>query len=87
MDDVEARAGGTTFAEISKSVFRSIPVLVPPAPALRAFTDIVALWHDLVVQHIRESRTLAALRDTLLPKLLSGEIRLKQAEKAVETVL
>jgi type I restriction enzyme S subunit len=35
----------------------------------------------------RESQTLATLRDALLPKLLSGEVRLKQAEKAVEAVL
>jgi type I restriction enzyme S subunit len=33
-----------------------------------------------VVEHERESRTLAALRDTLLPKLISGELRVKDAE-------
>ena len=33
-----------------------------------------------------ESRTLASLRDLLLPKLISGEIRLRDAEKAVEAV-
>ena len=31
----------------------------------------------------RESRTLAALRDTLLPKLISGELRIKDAERIV----
>jgi type I restriction enzyme S subunit len=33
---------------------------------------------------IRESRTLATLRDTLLPKLISGELRVKNAEKTLE---
>jgi len=40
-----------------------------------------ARWANIV---IRESRTLAALRDTLLPKLLSGELQVKSAEKLVE---
>ncbi len=35
----------------------------------------------------RESRTLAALRDTLLPKLISGELRVKDAEKFVGTTV
>jgi type I restriction enzyme, S subunit len=38
-------------------------------------------------QQPNESRTLAVLRDTLLPKLLSGEIRLAEGEKAVEEAL
>jgi type I restriction enzyme S subunit len=87
MDEIEARAGGTTFPEISKSAFRPIPVLVPPRAVLGAFVRRVGPWYDLVVQNIRESHTLAAVRDALLPKLLSGEIRLKQGEKAVEAVL
>jgi type I restriction enzyme S subunit len=40
-----------------------------------------------VVSSLLESRTLAALRDTLLPKLLSGEIRVKAAEKMVAGAL
>ena len=36
---------------------------------------------------VKESRTLAALRDALLPKLLSGEVRVPEAEEAVEEVL
>jgi type I restriction enzyme S subunit len=87
MDEVEARAGGTTFAEISKSSFRPIPVMVPPRPVLAAFVERAGPWHELVVHNARESRTLAALRDAILPKLLSGEVRLKQAEKAVEAAL
>lgn len=42
---------------------------------------------DLMFHLRRESHTLSTLRDTLLPKLLSGEVRLKQAEKAVEAAL
>jgi len=42
---------------------------------------------DSVTANERESRTLAELRDLLLPKLLSGEIRVKDAEKAVEVAV
>ncbi len=42
---------------------------------------------DRIAKSESESRTLAALRDTLLPKLLSGEIRVADAEKTVEEVL
>jgi len=38
---------------------------------------------DRIIAAIHESRTLAALRDTLLPKLISGELRVKDAEKFI----
>jgi type I restriction enzyme S subunit len=62
-------------------------VLVPTPEVLRMFVAQVQPWHELVVQNLRESRALTALRDTLLPKLLSGEVRLKQAGKLVEAAL
>ena len=39
---------------------------------------------DLIAQNERESRTLAALRDTLLPKLMRGEVRVSDADQSVE---
>ncbi len=44
----------------------------------------MAMPVDRIVWAIHESRTLAALRDTLLPKLISGELRVKDAEKFME---
>jgi len=52
-----------------------------------AFGDLITPLFDLAGRNAKEATTLADLRDTLLPKLLSGEIRLKQAEKAVEGAL
>ena len=51
-----------------------------------AFQSLVQPLHDRVAKNIHESRTLAQTRDLLLPKLMSGEIRLAEAEKAVEAV-
>ena len=59
-------------------------VLLPPLKVQRAFEGLVqSLWR---MEHLRESesRSLAAVRDALLPKLLSGELRIRDAEKVVE---
>lgn len=82
MEEVLNRAGGTTFAEISKAAFRPIPMVVPPAAVIESFTRAAQGWHDQIVANVRQSRQLAALRDALLPQLLSGEIRLRDAERA-----
>ena len=74
MAEIENRASGTTFAEISKSAFRPISLLLPPVDVMNAFTKCVEPFYAQIVSNLHESRDLATLRDTLLPKLLSGEI-------------
>jgi type I restriction enzyme S subunit len=75
MEAIKGRANGTTFMEISKSNFRTLPVLVPPQSLLDEFQQQVEPLHQRVVSNLEESQTLAELRDALLPKLLSGELR------------
>jgi len=87
LDEILSRAGGTTFAEISKAAFRPIPLVVPPRKVLELFDAIVAPLHAMRVASVRESLTLAELRDTLLGPLLSGELTIKSAEKVVGAVL
>jgi type I restriction enzyme S subunit len=80
------KANGSTFQEISKSNFRPIPVTVPSKTALDAFEDVVRpLWLRLC-SNVQETETLAATRDLLLPKLMSGELRVKDAVHAVGEV-
>ena len=67
-------ANGTTFLEINKSNFRKIPMAVPEEATLVAFDSQVRLLYQRIVSSERESRALAAQRDALLPKLVSGEI-------------
>lgn len=75
MDLIKANASGTTFAEISKKNFKPLPVVVPPPPIADAFDSIVKPLFDLLVASERESKKLADLRDYLLPRLLSGTVR------------
>lgn len=86
MDVIESRANGTTFMEISKKNFRPIPVLVPGQQILKAFNKQAELVHQQVVNNLRQNKNLISIRDALLPKLLSGEIRVKYAEKIMETI-
>ena len=75
MAEIESRATGTTFAEISKQNFRPIRVVLPPKELMAAFTAKVAPLYGGITANLHQSRTLSTLRDTLLPKLLSGELR------------
>lgn len=77
MDAIKARAGGSTFAEISKQHFRPLPVLRPPSAILSAFDSIVRPLYQRTVNNLRESNTLEQLRNELLPDLLSGRIRVR----------
>jgi type I restriction enzyme S subunit len=76
MAEIESRATGTTFAEISKQNFRPIRVVLPSTDLMAAFNAKVAPLYAQITANLHQSRTLATLRDTLLPKLLSGEITL-----------
>ena len=86
METIKSNACGTTFAEISKRNFRPIPVVVPQKLVLDAFVQHVEPLHKQVVLNFQESNSLASLRDTLLPKLISGELRVPDAEKFIEEV-
>jgi type I restriction enzyme S subunit len=78
-------AEGTVFGSIGKKDFHAIPCIMPPRELVRAYEMRVSPLDDRVEVNERENRTLAALRDSLLPKLISGELRVKDAERLVET--
>jgi type I restriction enzyme S subunit len=75
-DEIISRANGTTFLEISKACFRPIPLVEPPAKVLEAFDIQIRRLFNRIVLNERESRVLTSLRETLLPKLISGEFKL-----------
>ena len=79
MDTVLQNANGSTFQEISKANFRPIALTVAPPEILQTFDAIVRPIFDRIVSNEKESLTLAATREFLLPKLLSGEVRVDDA--------
>ena len=80
-EEILSNANGSTFLEISKKNFRPILVATPTIEVAQMFDRNVRPVYCRMVENERESRTLAALRDTLLPKLISGEIRAPMAER------
>ena len=80
MEGIKARANGSTFMEISKKAFRPIPALLPPASILDAFSRVANPLFDRLVENEQQAQTLATLRDTLLPRLISGQLRLPETE-------
>jgi type I restriction enzyme S subunit len=76
---------GSAIPSTSRDEFYQVPVLFPPPPVHVAFGKIVGHMFKQMEANQEQSRTLGALRDTLLPKLMSGELRVRDAEKLVGT--
>ncbi len=82
MDYVKSYANGSIFLEISKAAFRSLEITIPPSELLRELENVVAPMFDGIRTNVRQIRTLEKLRDTLLPRLMSGEVRVRQNSSA-----
>lgn len=74
---------GTKMPRTSWGRMERYDLCLPSEPVLEAFNECVEPMLDRIVANIHESRTLAATRDLLLPKLMSGEVRVKDAENLV----
>ena len=86
LSDVESTETATTVIHLGKADIDRFK-LVMPSPALRKhFDGICQPWYDRIVAAKQETRTLAAVRDTLLPKLISGELRVKDAERFIACI-
>lgn len=87
VDEFVSHANGATFLELSRGRFRELPARIANQETMRAFSDRASSLHGVARQALRESATLASLRDTLLPALMSGKLRVRGAEKQVEAVV
>ena len=72
---VRARATGTTRLSLNAKVLSSFPLVVPPDSIATAFAGNVESVRSRVIANATESRNLAAMRDALLPKLVSGVLQ------------
>lgn len=84
LEEIKNRASGTTFAEISKKSFRPISAIRPSDELMSHLHCLVSPIYEKLLINDKESQVLASLRDTLLPKLISGELRIPDAEKFLE---
>ena len=71
---IEGMASGSTFKEVSGSTMKNVPAVIPDAETLAKFSDFCAPIFEQQRTLEEQNQSLAKLRDSLLPKLMSGEI-------------
>jgi len=86
-DFVEFTNAGSTGTKMPRTSWADMArykIALPPDALAQAFNSIVRRQVDRLIAAVHESRTLAALRDALLPKLISGELQVKDVERFLE---
>ena len=86
LDEFRLIAAGkaTTMGHIQRGHLTAAKVLIPPRPLVDAMSRTMAPLIDRIIANRTQCRTLATLRDTLLPKLLSGELSVAAASASME---
>ncbi|MFQ2772868.1 restriction endonuclease subunit S [Aeromonas caviae] len=79
-----AHTSGTTVLHLAKDGVGSFEFACPPVELVKAFTEIADSLAERRQTNIDQMRTLANLRDTLLPRLISGQLRLPDAEQQLK---
>ncbi|MGO3685666.1 MAG: restriction endonuclease subunit S, partial [Proteus vulgaris] len=75
---------GTVFGSISKSDFEKIEVIIPPVSIIHNYEIMVKPLNDRVITNCFQIEKLENLRDTLLPKLMSGEVRVNYTPEEIK---
>ena len=86
VDKLRQRTHGTIFDTITRQTFKLVETALPPLELAKAFESVVTGLMERILKNLHESSILAETRDLLLPKLMSGELRLRDAGRAVEAV-
>ena len=81
-----SRANGAAQQNISKAIVESYQCVRPCANVLRAFNETAGTLYASAEKNALQAQVLVKLRDTLLPRLISGKLRLPEAETAIEAV-
>jgi type I restriction enzyme S subunit len=80
-------AHGSVFDTITRDTFARVFVASPPSALIETFESLASPLLAQMHAALLNSRSLKSSRDTLLPKLISGELRVKDTERPLETVL
>ena len=84
VEELRASAYGCVFDTITTSTFRDSEVPIPSNTEINEFEDSVSPFFQRICQNKMQIRTLEKLRDTLLPKLMSGEVRVRFTDSEVQ---
>ncbi len=84
MEEMRIKGTGVAVPGLNSTQVRSLSIVVPPKPVARAFERLADPCVARVLASCNLSRTLAFLRDALLPKLISGELRVEHVGRVIE---
>ncbi len=79
VEELQSAAYGSVFDTITTSTFRDATFTIPPNDMVLDFESVISKYFDKKLLNQTQIQTLEKLRDTLLPKLMSGEVRVKIA--------
>ncbi len=82
--ELQQNTHGTVFDTITRQTFDTLNCVVPPLEISMSYDCAVGPLLSKILLNLHQSRTLASLRDALLPKLISGELRIADAERFLE---
>jgi type I restriction enzyme, S subunit len=83
VDYLTFNADGSAYPAVRVDRFADAVILIPSNEILEIFERNVGKMRDKIAQNEKESQTLSTLRDTLLPKLMSGELRVPEADRQI----
>ena len=86
METIIGNANGTTFLEISKTNFRTIKAVLPRQDIATQFCEVASIMFSKIAKNTHENKALIKIRDSLLPKLISGDLEVKDIDKILEPV-
>jgi type I restriction enzyme S subunit len=78
-----SKTTGSVFPNLSSKDIKSLRVVVPPSPIVELYCELVAPLDRRIWTNVSASRILSTLGDTLLPKLISGELSVRDAKRLV----
>lgn len=84
VEHTNSGSSGTRMPRTSWGEMARYEVILPNPEIVTRFEEITKPWRGRIVEIAHENRGLANLRDTLLPKLMSGELRVGEAQEQVE---
>lgn len=83
IDEFISLANGATFLELSRGNFKKFKVRLADAQVMKEFVALAKPIHEMAANALLENARLSAIRDTLLPRLLAGDLQVREAEKAL----
>lgn len=80
---LQSLAHGSVFSTITRQTFESVHLTAPGVRLAKQFEIAASAFLDKIRANVSEAHTLAATRDLLLPKLMSGEVRVRDAQRMI----